>query len=256
MCSPNNPCNRVVSGAWSQPWWTNMLRMSTSQYFSRIHLLGWLARCRYVLLDGSNTFIMARVSTNRTKSNTNSKINEQHNNKLVLVYMYIIKQRVDCLPLNHAQTVILAWSWYFQWGCVLHTRVLTHTCVRVCVWGKRKGNGGTDLHNFLCCNGFDDRLHGQASPLHWKANFAMRRSSSSSTCGTFQNTISLHMSADYATTSSAVKRRHHILATMAMRSLISLINSLGPIADISAMRLSASWCHFLQWLHDMISIRW
>ena len=87
-----------------------MLRMSTSQYFSRIHLLGWLARCRYVLLDGSNTFIMARVSTNRTNSNTNSKINEQHNNKVVLVYniMYILKQRVDRLPLNHAEAVILA----------------------------------------------------------------------------------------------------------------------------------------------------
>ena len=138
MCSPNNPCNRVVSGAWSQPWWTNMLRMSTSQYFSRIHLLGWLARCRYVLLDGSNTFIMARVSTNRTKSNTNSKINEQHNNKLVLVYMYIIKEWTAFPSITHKLSFLHDLDISSGGVCYILVYSHTHVCVRMCVWSREE----------------------------------------------------------------------------------------------------------------------
>ena len=90
-----------------------------------------------------------------------------------------------------------------------------------------RGRGMVGLTFTISCAVMDlmTDCMGQASPLHWKANLAMRRSSSSSTCGTVQNTLSQHMSTDYATTSSTVKRRHHILVTMAMRSPISLIKS-------------------------------
>ena len=86
-----------------------MLRMSTSRYFSRIRLLGWLARCRYVLSDGSNTFIMATgsgVSTNRANSNTNSKTNERHNSKAVLVYIVVKvhNQTKSALPSPQSRT--------------------------------------------------------------------------------------------------------------------------------------------------------
>jgi len=37
-----------------------------------------------------------------------------------------------------------------------------------------------------------------------------------------------------------------------MDSHFLYINSLGPITDISVMRLSASWCHFRQCPRDLV----
>ena len=39
-----------------------------------------------------------------------------------------------------------------------------------------------------------------------------------------------------------------------VRNSSALINSLGPIVDISIMRLSASWCHFRQCPWDLGSV--
>ena len=42
-----------------------------------------------------------------------------------------------------------------------------------------------------------------------------------------------------------------LISKVSLTRRVLLINSLGPIADISIMRLSASWCHFRQCPWDL-----